>query len=144
MFSHIFVQYEIYYTEILSILKQFAEQTSFIQFKGDTQRNNQLRYLYKNILIYSFLYNIFTAKLQFNKTAKKSNLFSDHCLKHKNKTKDLIQTYVKTQSYSSSFPSHRRAAVDYFQVCTVSILSTSEIVCLSMICVSTARIGGFC
>ena len=78
-----------------------------------------MRYLYKHILIYSFLRNVFSAKVQFNKCAKKSDLISNHSFKQQTKTKDLIQKYVKDKPNSSRFPSHRRQAIDYFEVCHV-------------------------
>lgn len=108
--------------------KQFAGKISFSRFHKQTQRESDLRYIYKNVLIYSFLIHIFSKKVQFNKSAKKSDLISNHSIKQKTKTKDLIQKYVKNHSYSSCFPSHRREAIDYFEVCVS--MHISEYLCL--------------
>ena len=96
--------------------KQFAEWISLNQFDGKTKIENEMRYIYKNILTYSYLTNIFSKKFQLNKSAKKTDLINNHSLKQNTKTKQLIQRYIKKQSYSSKFPTHRRAAIDYFQV----------------------------
>ena len=87
-----------------------------VRYNAKSQRENELRYLYKNVLIYSFLTSIFTKKFQLNKSAKKTDLINTHSLTQNTKTKQLIQRYIKNQSYSSLFPTHRRAAIDYFEV----------------------------
>ena len=95
---------------------KFADRISFNRFGGDSDKENELKYLYKHILIYSFLKNIFTTKVQFNKCAKKSDLIGNHVFE-KTKAKQLIQKYVKNKPNASLFPSHRKAAIDYFEVC---------------------------
>ena len=53
---------------------QFAEKISYdhILFNDDNRKDEELRCLYKNILIYSFLANTFSKSLYLQKSAKKN------------------------------------------------------------------------
>ena len=97
---------------------QFAEKSSYhhIFFNGDNQKNEELRNLYKNILIYSFLTNVISKSLYLEKSAKKTNLITDHAIQKKTETKKLIQKYINNGHRSTLFPMHRNQAIDYFDV----------------------------
>ena len=105
------------YADMIQSVLSYAEKESIARFPGDNERDKKLQLIYHNMLINRCLLNMFSKRIQLNKTAKKSYLISEHTIKAKTtKTKDLLQKYCKNQSNSPSFPSHRREAIDHFQV----------------------------
>ena len=92
------------------------------RFNQGFETDQLLKKLYFESLIYGYLVNICSKRVSLNGTAKKLYLINEHSIKVKCSTKYLLQKYLKHHSYSKVFPSHRREAIDYYQVLNISIL----------------------
>ena len=99
---------------------QFAEHVSSQRFNRGFATDQQLQKLYFESLVYAYLVDICSKRVSLHGTAKKLYLINEHSIKVKCSTKYLLQKYLKHHSYSKVFPSHRREAIDYYQVCFIS------------------------
>lgn len=78
--------------------------------------------LYCKALIASYFSNMCTKQISLSKSGAKSYLISEYVIKTKTKTKQLLQTYAYNDNnnnaihYKNIFPSHRRQAIDHFEV----------------------------
>ena len=77
--------------------------------------------LYFKALICSYFSNICAKQISFSKSGGNSYLISEYAIKTKTKTKQLLQrhsggTDKNNVQYKNMFPSHRRQAIDHFEV----------------------------
>ena len=113
-----------------SKIKKFADKTSedvvnkYFNINSSSKHyKKELKKLYFDVLIYGYLKNLCSHRISLNKSAKKSYLLCEHAIISNTKTKKLLQKYSKSKSIKNNyFPSHRREAIDYFEVCLYSLI----------------------
>ena len=69
-------------------------------------------------MITSYLINTLLKQVKLSKSGANSYLISEYSIKTKTETKQLLQRYIdkNNHTYSNRFPSHRREAIDHFEV----------------------------
>lgn len=83
----------------------------------ETSNDGELKDLYLKAMIASYLSNMCIRQISTKKSGANAYLISEHCIKTKTKTKQLLQRYADPElSYKTMFPFHRREAIDHFEV----------------------------
>eukprot|EP01083_Nonionella_stella_P120308 360400_1 len=103
------------YADMIRAAHAFANDISSRKFNKTDTNQHDIQRLYYNTLMYSYLQSMCELRVSMDKAVKKSYLISEHAITFNTETKQLLQKYVKSHTYSKQFPSHRREAVDIFQ-----------------------------
>eukprot|EP01084_Bolivina_argentea_P015382 28780_1 len=103
------------YVDMINNSLEYARSIANNWFISMKTNEIELRKLIYNALVCSYLTNLCAKRISLNQSAKKSYLLSEHSIKSKSKTKLLLQQYSTKSLYSSTFPAHRREAIDHFQ-----------------------------
>ena len=96
--------------DMIESLKYYANSLSIKKYPN----NLEIKQLYYQCLLYSYLLNICTEKVRLVKSVKLTDLICEHAIIAKTKTKQILQSF--SDQHSKSFPCHRQQAIDYFKV----------------------------
>eukprot|EP01083_Nonionella_stella_P120309 360401_1 len=103
------------YADMIRSAHAFASNISSRKFtKTDTNEQDMQR-LYCNALIHTYLCSMCKQHVTMDKAVKQSYMVAEHAISVNTETKQLLQQYVRSHTYSKQFPSHRREAIDVFQ-----------------------------